>query len=66
MRCHAERESGNKGVLKKSEDKKGAVASGDDDAQIERVGVKTGNHLIDQFDPVYFGVAYSFIFSNIE
>ena len=40
-----------------------SVAAGDDDAQIERIGVKTGNDLIDQFESVYFGTAFSFIFS---
>ena len=32
----------------------------DDIAQVERIGVKTGNHLIDQFESVYWGVALSF------
>ena len=38
------------------------VASGDENAQVERIGVKTSNHLIDQFEHAYFGIAFSFIF----
>ena len=30
---------------------------------MERIGVKTGNHLIYQFEPAYFGTAHAFIFS---
>ena len=30
---------------------------------VERIGVKTGNHLIDQYEPIYWGTAFAFTFS---
>ena len=38
-------------------------AGDDKDARLECIGVETGSHLIDQFESVYFGIAFSFIFS---
>ena len=34
-----------------------------DNVTTERVGVKTGNLMIDQFEPFYFGTVFAFIFS---
>ena len=34
-----------------------------ENVQVDRVGVKTGNHMIDQYTDSYWGVAYAFIFS---
>ena len=30
---------------------------------VERIGVKTGNNLIDQYEPIYWGTAFAFTFS---
>ena len=30
---------------------------------VDRIGVKTGSHLIDQYEPVYWGTAFAFTFS---
>ena len=32
------------------------------DKRVERVAVLTGTHLVDQFEPWYFGVAFAFLF----
>ena len=42
------------------------VASPDENVQIERIGVNTGNQLIDQFESVYFGAAYSFLLISLS
>ena len=30
---------------------------------VDRIGVRTGSHLIDQYEPVYWGTAFAFTFS---
>ena len=42
-----------------------AAASRTDNVVVERVGVKTGNAMIDQYEPYYWGCAFAFCFSRI-
>jgi hypothetical protein len=37
-------------------------ASGTDNVIVERIGVRTGNAMIDQYEPYYWGVAFAFYF----
>jgi hypothetical protein len=55
-----EDETDNEAVQQQGE--KEHIASGDENVKIERLAVKTGNHLIDKFESVYFGTAYAFYF----
>ena len=48
---------------KRASEEEQGITSRDENVQIDRIGVKTGNHLIDQFEPLYSGIACSFIFS---
>ena len=36
------------------------IANGDENVKIERIAVKTGNHLVEKIESVYFGAAYVF------
>ena len=63
----AEQDNGNlrqpsSDVVPDNNDAKGEerIASGDENVKIERIAVKTGKHLIDQFESVYFGTAFAF------
>ena len=42
-----------------------AASSRTDNVVVERVGVKTGNAMIDQYEPYYWGCAFAFLFSRI-
>ena len=37
-------------------------ASGTDNVVVERIAVRTGNAMIDQYEPYYWGVAFAFYF----
>ena len=37
-------------------------ASGTDNVVVERIAVRTGNAMLDQFEPYYWGVAFAFYF----
>ena len=65
LRCRQERrgQSSEHGDNVKNIEEEQDVENDDTCAQIERIGVKTGNHLIDQFEPAYFGTAHAFMFS---
>ena len=39
-----------------------AASSRTDNVVVERVGVKTGNAMIDQYEPYYWGCAFAFYF----
>ena len=36
-----------------------------DNVIVERIGVRTGNAMIDQYEPYYWGCAFAFLFSRI-
>ena len=40
-------------------------ASGTDNVIVERIGVRTGNAMIDQYEPYYWGCAFAFLFLRI-
>ena len=40
-------------------------ASGTDNVIVERIGVRTGNAMIDQYEPYYWGCAFAFLFVRI-
>ena len=45
------------------DDDEGGVQDGVMNRVVERIGVKTGNDLIDQYEPIYWGTAFAFTFS---
>ena len=45
-----------------AEDAKTIVAEQDQGRKVERVACATGNTMIDQFEPWYFGIAFAFLF----
>ena len=61
-RENASQRGGREASDSKASKEKESEAGDDKDARIECIGVKTGNHLIDQFESVYFGIAFSFYF----